>query len=126
MWISDVYLTNESASFNDQSVSARKLTIEGAVLPSTDGHILEIARYISRLTEDKLFMRDFARVTFEGAAIDTQEAALIVKFSLDAWYDETKVVYDEKEGGGGPTGGLSRQINRRTDALEQVRDGTNK
>ncbi len=123
MWISDVYLVNETTTFNEQSVSARKLTIEGAVLPSTDGHILEIARYIARLTADKLFMRDFGRITFEGAAIDTQETAHIVKFALDAWYDETKVVSEaEGEGGKGPTGKLTKQVNQRTDQLEQVRD----
>ena len=125
MWISEVYLVNETATFNAQSISVRKLTIEGAVLPSTDGHILEVARYISRLTEDRLFMRDFSRVTFEGAAIDTQESAHVVRFTLDAWYDETKVE-DEVEGGrgGGSTGNLMQKVNSRTNQLEGVRDGT--
>jgi hypothetical protein len=125
MWISEVYLVNETATFNAQSISVRKLTIEGAVLPSTDGHILEVARYISRLTEDRLFMRDFSRVTFEGAAIDTQESAHVVRFTLDAWYDETKVE-DEVEGGrgGGSTGNLLQKVNSRTNQLEGVRDGT--
>ena len=125
MWISEVYLVNETATFNAQSISVRKLTIEGAVLPSTDGHILEVARYISRLTEDRLFMRDFSRVTFEGAAIDTQESAHVVRFTLDAWYDETKVE-DEVEGGrgGGSTGNLIQKVNSRTNQLKGVRDGT--
>ncbi len=119
------YLINETATFNAQSISARKLTIEGAVLPSTNGHILEIARYIARLTKDKLFMRDFSRVTFEGAAIDTQEAAHVVKFTLDAWYDETKVVAEVGKGkGGGPTGNLMKKVDSRTEKLESVRDGT--
>lgn len=124
MWITDVYLVNETATYNSQSVSARKLTIEGAVLPSTNGHILEIARYISLLTEDQLFMRDFDRVTFEGAAIDTQETAHVVRFALDAWYDETKVVAGTENGTKrGPTGGLIKKVDRRTEQLEQVRDG---
>ena len=126
MWISDVYLVNESTIYNSQSVSARKLTIEGAVLPSTSGHILEIARYISRLTEDRLFMRDFSRVTFEGAAIDTHETAHVVRFTLGAWYDETKVKkVEDKEDNGGPTGKLKKKISRRTNELERVRDGEN-
>ena len=126
MWISDVYLVNESTTYNEQSVSARKLTIEGAVLPSTTGHILEIALYISRLTDDKLFMRDFSHITFEGAAIDTHETAHVVKFTLGAWYDETKVKDEEKvKNGDRPTGKLRKKINRRTDELERVRDGTN-
>ena len=125
MWISEVYLVNETATFNAQSISVRKLTIEGAVLPSTDGHILEIARYISRLTEDRLFMRDFSRVTFEGATIDTQESAHVVRFTLDAWYDETKVEDEMKDGkGGGSTGNLMQKVNSRTNQLESVRDGT--
>ena len=126
MWISDVYLVNESTIYNSQSVSARKLTIEGAVLPSTNGHILEIARYISRLTEDRLFMRDFSRITFEGAAIDTHETAHVVRFTLGAWYDETKVKkVEDKEDKGGPTGKLKKKISRRTNELERVRDGEN-
>jgi hypothetical protein len=70
-------------------------------------------------------MRDFSRVTFEGAAIDTQESAHVVRFTLDAWYDETKVE-DEVEGGrgGGSTGNLMQKVNSRTNQLEGVRDGT--
>ena len=124
MWISDVYLVNESTVYNSQSVSARKLTIEGAVLPSTTGHILEIARYISLLTEDKLFIRDFSLITLVGAAIDTLEAAHVVKFTLGAWYDKTKVKkLEEKEDSGGPTAKLKKKVNRRTNELERVRDG---
>jgi hypothetical protein len=48
-----------------------------------------------------------------------------VRFTLDAWYDETKVEDEMKDGkGGGSTGNLMQKVNSRTNQLESVRDGT--
>ena len=69
-------------------------------------------------------MRDFSHITFEGAAIDTREAAHVVRFTLGAWYDGTKIKDEEPEDQSGkPTGKLKKKINPRTQELERVRDG---
>jgi len=48
----------------------------------------------------------------------------VVKFTLGAWYDKTKVKkLEEKEDSGGPTAKLKKKVNRRTNELERVRDG---
>ena len=50
----------------------------------------------------------------------------MVRFTLGAWYDETKVKkVEDKEDNGGPTGKLKKKISRRTNELERVRDGEN-
>jgi hypothetical protein len=130
MWITDVYLTNENASRrSDESVAVRKLSIEGAVLPSTDGHILEIAEYIRRLTEDERFMADFSQITFEGAAIDPTESAHVVRFQIDAWYDEAKRIRQseasDSAGGDGsdPTAEMRSKVQQRNNETENALRG---
>ncbi|MDP6814054.1 MAG: hypothetical protein QF582_12645 [Alphaproteobacteria bacterium] len=122
MWISDVYLTSEKATVNEQDISARKLIIEGAVLPSTHGHLLEIAQYIRRLTSDDWFMRDFSQITFEGAAIDAAEATHVVKFEINGWYDEAKRLSGDQEGGGA-TGKMMQKVGTRNKKMEKFQQG---
>ena len=91
MWISDIYLADDTRLISGKTVRSKKLTLEGAILPSTIGHILEISEYMQRLENDKdSFMEDFSDITFGGAKIDTTEREHIVRFSIDAWYDKTK------------------------------------
>ena len=87
LWLTDVYLTKGSDSKDPMQV--RKLIIEGAVLPSYDGHLLEIAGFIRRLEEDarNLFMADFKTITFEGASVDLEDVEEVVKFQIEAWYE---------------------------------------
>ncbi|PCI40836.1 MAG: hypothetical protein COB46_05910 [Rhodospirillaceae bacterium] len=91
MWISDIYLGDDTRIISGNTVRSKKLTIEGAVLPSTIGHILEISEYIKRLENDKAsFMADFSDITFGGAHIDTTDQEHIVRFTINAWYDKNK------------------------------------
>ena len=91
MWITDVYLSDEQRAVGGENILSKKLVLEGAVLPSTVGHILNIAQYIERLLKDeKFFMSDFRDITFEGAEIDASESDHVVRFTLEAWYDENK------------------------------------
>lgn len=91
MWFTDVYLSDEHRTVGGESILSKKLVLEGAVLPSTVGHILNIAQYIERLLKDEnFFMSDFRDITFEGAEIDASESDHIVRFILEAWYDENK------------------------------------
>lgn len=98
MWLTDVYLTNVKRVMNNAKISTKKLTMEGAVLPSTEGHIQVISEFIKRLLEDKdnIFMNDFGQIIFEGAAVDENEADRVVRFTIDAWYDKDKPKKIEK------------------------------
>lgn len=92
MWLTDVYLTDGKHTINNTTISTKKLTMEGAVLPSTKGHIQVISDYIERLLEDKdnIFMNDFGQIIFEGATLDETETDRVVRFTIDAWYDKEK------------------------------------
>ena len=92
MWLTDVYLSGADRTVDGVKVSTKKLTLEGAVLPSTEGHILAIAEYIERLEADKdgLFMKDFGRIDFEGASVDAEEIDEVVRFTIEALYDKNK------------------------------------
>jgi hypothetical protein len=89
MWITDVYLVDETRNSGGENIIRKKLVMEGAVLPSTDGHILEISRYISKLLKDQdFFMSDFRKINFEGAEVDVTEDDHVVRFMIEAEYDE--------------------------------------
>jgi len=127
MWITDVYLSDETRKLGGNEVIAKKLTIEGAVLPSTDGHIERISEYIDRLLQDDhYFMSDFREITFEGASIDQEEQDHVIRFAIDAWYDENKRVEKSTEAksekSGSPIDQMQRQVGDRnkeaTDSLQ--------
>jgi hypothetical protein len=92
IWLTDVFLTTTSVTVSGKPENIKKLTIKGAVLPSTDGHILQISEYIRRLEDDKrgLFMGDFKRITFEGATVDYEDVEEIIRFTIEGWYDKNK------------------------------------
>ena len=107
----------------------KKLVLQGAALPSTDGHILKIADYVEKLETEKRFnfMADFRDITFQGAAIDATETDPVIRFSLAAWYDEAKRVENRDRGpssGGTANVGDVQRINRdRTQELESLTPG---
>ena len=94
MWLTDLFLANEQHSGGQGGSSVnKKLVMEGAVLPSTDGHIQHIATYIKKMEDDKSFMSDFREIngiTFSGAHIETGDNDPIIRFGLEAWYDEAR------------------------------------
>lgn len=92
IWLTDVFLTTAVTTVSGKPEKNLKLTIKGAVLPSTDGHLLKISEYIRRLEEDKrgLFMGDFKRITFEGATVDFEDVEEIIRFTIEGWYDKGK------------------------------------
>ena len=49
-------------------------------------------------------MSDFRDITFEGAQIDVEETDHVVRFNINAWYDENKraKIISEEEDGGSP------------------------
>jgi len=97
MWITDLYLKSDSrkesggGSSGGRDQANKALVLEGAVLPSTDGHLMRIGEYIERLQKDQdNFMGDFRDIAFQGMRLDTAETDQVVRFSIEAWYDEKK------------------------------------
>ena len=162
MWLSDVYLTTETRSIAGSSVLSKKLVIEGAVLPSTVGHILEVARFICRLENDPYnrlnaapsapltapppggdvgqpckpgqlpegvtadprgFMGDFREIKFHGAAIDQNERDSIIRFRIEAWYDENKRIASAKQAegsNGSPLGSMKENTQKHREEAEKA------
>lgn len=122
MWLTDVFLATETRTVGGSSVLSKKLVLEGAVLPSTVGHILEISKFIHRLEEDAAgFMGDFREIRFHGASLDQAESDPIIRFGIEAWYDENKHVQSRAAaaaGGGGALGDMQQKVRERNDAIE--------
>ncbi len=99
LWITDLYLGEATRTLiNRESVVTKRLVIEGAALPSSDGHIAEIARFMGALEADQTnFMGDFSEVSFAGAHTDEEDNENVVRFTLIAWYDENKRQHQESE-----------------------------
>ncbi|MGB0684177.1 MAG: hypothetical protein ACPGOV_15840 [Magnetovibrionaceae bacterium] len=121
MWLTDVYLIDEKHSIGETAVLSKKLVLEGAVLPSTDGHLLEIANYIERLLSDhSYFMSDFREITFSGAQIQNTETDSIITFMVEAWYDQNKRLDDTEPGENGGDGTGLRATQRTVRDREEV------
>jgi len=123
MWLTDVFLATETRTVGGSSVLSKKLVLEGAVLPSTVGHILEISKFIGRLEEDAAgFMGDFREIRFHGATIDQAESDPIIRFGIEAWYDENKRVQSRMAGApsGGALGDMQSKVRDRNQAIETV------
>jgi hypothetical protein len=122
MWITDVYLSDEQRTTGGKTVLSKKLVLEGAVLPSTVGHILNIAQYIERLLKDEnFFMSDFRDITFDGAEIDASESDHVVRFTLEAWYDENKRINSSASADKPMTvKKMQSNVSKRTEAQEKT------
>lgn len=99
LWITDLYLGEATRTLiNHESVVTKRLVIEGAALPSSDGHIAEIARFMAALEADQSsFMDDFSEISFAGSHTDEEDNEDVVRFTLIAWYDENKRLHQEED-----------------------------
>jgi len=101
--------------------------IQGAVLPSTDGHILQIAQFVERLEEDKQgFMDDFREIVFDGAYLDRGESDAVVRFTIEARYDAKKrqaVASSAPSTAGSTLGDTTKKVEERNKAQEQAIGG---
>ena len=127
MWLTDVYLEVNNRTIGESEIEEKKLVMQGAVLPSTDGHILQIAEFIERLQEDRLgFMDDFREIVFDGAYLDRGESESIVRFTIEARYDAKKrqsVDIQAKSPTGASLGDTTQKIKEHEKAREQAIGG---
>jgi hypothetical protein len=126
MWLTDVYLEVENRSVGGTQVEDKKLVIQGAVLPSTEGHIRQISEYIHRLESDQdNFMIDFRDIVFQGASLDQAQADTVIRFTIQARYDAKKRQEEKKKAqaggaGDGITGRMQQNIQQREDATTKA------
>ena len=129
IWLTDMYLKSDSRTVDKTTITSKKLVMEGAVLPSTDGHIQKIADYIEKLQNDKdLFMSDFKDISFQGLSIDASETDQVVRFSIEAWYDEAKGQQMRQKSsassnGGGALDRMNQSIGQHNQRLEKAAPG---
>ena len=122
IWLTDVFLADQEQQVGVTKVQTKKMVMEGSVLPSTDGHILHISKYIRALLGDvNEFMRDFKSIEFKGAQIDTGEQEQIVKFRIEAIYDASKRVTRVT-----PQGGDGNPVHQATGAAKRRATETEK
>ncbi|MEI8394253.1 MAG: hypothetical protein WCF85_05915 [Rhodospirillaceae bacterium] len=126
MWLTDLYLKNDTKGNdrNDRNVVATKrLVLEGAVLPSTEGHMLQIGEYIQRLEADtEHFMTDFREIVFQGMMLDSSESDQVVRFVIEAVYDEGKgreIRVNAPAAGGGDVKQIKQLMDNRNKSLDQ-------
>ena len=125
MWLTDVYLEVSKRTIGNSEIEEKKLVIQGAVLPSTDGHILQIAEFIERLEQDHAgFMNYFREILFEGAFLDREEADPVIRFAIEARYDATKRLNANISSSNGRTatsiGEVQETIRSRNKAQEEI------
>lgn len=124
MWLTDVFLATEAGVAGSNTVVRKKLVIEGAVLPSTEGHVLEVSRFIARLEDAARhdFMNDFREIRFQGVTLDQAETDPVIRFGIEAVYDENKRVQVRQQGAAapaGPLGDVQDKVRDRNDEVER-------
>ncbi|MCW2244314.1 hypothetical protein [Azospirillum canadense] len=123
MWLTDVYLATEAAVAGSSNVVRKKLVIEGAVLPSTEGHVLEVSRFIAKLEDAAKhdFMNDFREIRFQGVTLDQAESDPVIRFGIEAVYDENKRVQARQQGAApaGTLGDMQDKVRGRNDEVER-------
>ncbi|QWR77225.1 hypothetical protein [Candidatus Magnetomonas plexicatena] len=64
----------------------RILTIEGAALPSIDGHLKDVANFMEKLDNDTTFMVGISKIDFKGLSLEKSDDK-VVHFTIDAIYE---------------------------------------
>ena len=128
MWLTDVYLEVNNRTIGENEIEEKQLVIQGAVLPSTNGHILQIAEFVERLEQDKQgFMDDFREIVFDGAYLDRGESEEVVRFTIEARYDAKKrqtVVTQTKRPAASTLGEATKKVEERKKAQEKAIGGS--
>lgn len=123
MWLTDVFLATETRAIGGGNVLSKKLVLEGALLPSTDGHVKEIALYIENLEKDKArFMSDFREIRFQGATMDQAQTDPVIRFGIEAWYDENKRLQTKQPEGtnASPISDMQQKVRDRNESIDKA------
>lgn len=69
-------------------IHSHRITIEGASMPPSFGHVREIANFMDRLRKNKVFMKNITEFTFKGLTLAEGDKGDMVRFSFEAIYLE--------------------------------------
>lgn len=69
-------------------IHSHRITIEGASMPPSFGHLREITDFFERLKNNKTFMRNIKEITFKGLHLDEGGKGDMVRFTFEAIYSE--------------------------------------
>lgn len=83
IWLSAIYMQNDAKNIEGKAVVGETLVLEARALPSSMGHISNIAKYMENLLRtDDDFKKDFSSIDFGGATIIDENGYKVVNFKL--------------------------------------------
>ena len=98
IWLSSVQLIDNTKEIDGETVVEKTMVLEGRSLPSTIGHIENIAIYMDKLLKaDINFKRDFVDVTFAGANIVEEYGYKVINFKLYCNFEKNKHIEEFKK-----------------------------
>jgi len=98
IWLSSAELVDKSETVDGKNVVKKSLLLEGRVLPSSIGHIENIAQYMDKLLKaDINFQRDFVNVSFMGANIVEEYGYKVVNFKLECDFEKNVHIEEFKK-----------------------------
>ncbi|MBF0520869.1 MAG: hypothetical protein HQK92_14250, partial [Nitrospirae bacterium] len=92
LWIMDITVDESGKKQSKDKPAAgnplikRILTIEGAALPSIDGHLKDVANFMEKLDNDTTFMVGISKIEFKGLSLEKSDDKA-VHFTIDAIYE---------------------------------------
>ncbi|MEA2018209.1 MAG: hypothetical protein U9N59_07155 [Campylobacterota bacterium] len=91
IWLSSIQLVDNTKEIDGQTVIEKTMVLEGRSLPSSIGHIENIAMYMDKLLKaDINFKRDFIDVTFQGATTIDEYGYKVINFKLHCNFEKNK------------------------------------
>jgi len=98
IWLSSIQLIDNTKEIDGETVVEKTMVLEGRSLPSTIGHIENIAIYMDKLLKaDINFKRDFVDVTFGGANIVEEYGYKVINFKLYCNFEKNKHIEEFKK-----------------------------
>ncbi|MBF0535416.1 MAG: hypothetical protein HQK90_10505 [Nitrospirae bacterium] len=92
LWIMDITVDESGKKQSKDKPAAgnplikRVMTIEGAALPSIDGHLKDVANFMEKLDNDTTFMVGISKIEFKGLSLEKSDDKA-VHFTIDAIYE---------------------------------------
>jgi hypothetical protein len=97
IWLSSISMENQTKTIEDKEITNQIMTLEARALPSTIGHIANIANYMhSLLNADDNFRKDFSSISFGGATIVNEYGYDVVNFKLLCNFEKNINIQDIK------------------------------
>jgi hypothetical protein len=95
IWLSSISMTNVNKEIEGKGVVTQAMVLEARALPSSIGHIANIAKYMNNLlTADATFRKDFSNIYFGGAEIINEYGYDVINFKLLCHFEKNIKIKD--------------------------------